>query len=101
MIKCRVEEELVIVYSGDVYFGTSPSDGFNEACGFGGPQEYLYWSGAQLFYPGLVLYTDMGLLFPYDNTSGYTYCRSDGSGGGLGEFNLSGDTLGSATGTVC
>jgi hypothetical protein len=85
------------VYAGDVWFGTYSG----EACSESSPQQYLYWEGSQLFYNGLVLYTDMALLFPYNNTSGYTYCRSDGSGGGFDEFNLSGDTLGSATGVAC
>jgi hypothetical protein len=85
------------VYAGDVWFGTYSG----EACSESSPQQYLYWEGSQLFYNGLVLYTDMDLLFPYNNTSGYTYCRSDGSGGGFDEFNLSGNTLGSATGVAC
>ena len=89
------------VYSGDIWFGTSPSSGFNQACDNSAPNLYLYWSGTQALYNGLVLYTDMALLFPYNNTSGYTYCRSDGSGGGFAEMNLSGNIVGSATGTIC
>jgi hypothetical protein len=49
---------------------------------------------------GLVLYTDAALLSPWSNP-GYLYCRSDGSGGGFDEMNLSGNTIGSATGTIC
>lgn len=89
------------VYSGDVWFGTSPSSGFDQACDLSSPNLYLYWSGAQLFYPGLVLYTDSGLSFVYTNPSGYTYCSSDASGGGYDEYTLSGATLGSWTGTTC
>jgi hypothetical protein len=85
------------VYAGDVWFGTYSG----EACSESSPQQYLYWEGSLLFYNGLVFYTDMALTIPYDNTSGYTYCRSDGSGGGFDEFNLSGNTLGSATGVAC
>jgi len=89
------------VYSGDVFFGTAPSDGFDEACDLSSPNEYLYWSGAQLFYPGLVLYTDSGLLYTFANNPGYTYCSSDNSGGGYDEYTLSVATLGSFTGTTC
>jgi hypothetical protein len=89
------------VYSGDVWFGTSPSSGFDQACDLSSPNLYLYWSGAQLFYPGLVLYTDSALSFVYTNPSGYTYCSSDASGGGFDEYTLSGATLGSWTGTTC
>jgi len=89
------------VYSGDVWFGTSPSSGSDQACDLSSPNLYLYWSGAQLFYPGLVLYTDSALSFVYTNPSGYTYCSSDGSGGGFDEYTLSGATLGSFTGTTC
>jgi len=89
------------VFSGDVWFGTSPSDGFNQACDLSSPNLYLYWSGAQLFYPGLVLYTDSGLLYTFANPSGYTYCSSDNSGGGYDEYTLSVATLGSFTGTTC
>ena len=89
------------VYSGDVWFGTSPSSGFDQACDRSNPGQYLYWSGALLFYPGLVLYQDSGLLTTFANTPGYTYCSSDGSGGGFDEYTLSGATLGSWTGTTC
>ena len=91
----------ITVYSGDIWFGTIPSTGFNGACDNGAPQQYLYWSGAQLLYAGLVFYTDVALLFPYNNVNGYTYCRSDGSGGGFDEMNLSGSVVGPATGTIC
>jgi hypothetical protein len=85
------------VFGGDVWFGFSSGS----ACNEGNPQQYLWWGISQLFYNGLVLYTDMALTVPYDNTNGYTYCRSDGGGGGFDEYNLSGNTLGSATGIVC
>tara|TARA_R110000868_G_scaffold318790_1_gene579510 strand:- start:9 stop:1790 length:1782 start_codon:yes stop_codon:yes gene_type:complete len=85
------------VFAGDVWFGSSSSS----ACNEGNPQQYLWWGISQSFYNGLVFYIDMALTIPYDNTNGYTYCRSDGSGGGFAEYNLSGNTLGSATGVVC
>jgi hypothetical protein len=85
------------VYAGDVWFGTYSG----QACSESSPQQYLYWETSQLFYNGLVFYTDMALTIPYSNTSGYTYCRSDGGGGGFDEYNLSGNTLGSATGISC
>jgi len=89
------------VYSGDIWFGTIPSTGFNGACNEGAPQQYLYWSGTQLLYNGLVFYTDMNLSYIWNNSLSYTYCRSDGSGGGYDEMNLSGSVVGPPTGTVC
>lgn len=89
------------VYSGDIWFGTIPSTGFNGACNGGAPQEYLFWSGTQPLYAGLLFYTDSNLTFQWNNTLGYTYCRSDASGGGYDEMNLSGSVVGPPTGTLC
>jgi len=90
------------IYSGDIWFGNTPSDGFSQACSGGAYQQYLFWSGSQELYDGLVFYTDPGLLNPWSNSlNQYSYCRSDGSGGGFGEMNLSGNVVGSATGTLC
>ena len=90
------------VFSGDVWFGTAPSTGFNNACDNASPNVFLYWGGvSQPFTVGTQLFTDSALTIPYTNPSGYTYCRSDASGGGFPEYNLSGNTLGTATGTIC
>ena len=43
----------------------------------------------------------MALTTAYTNNGGYTHCRSDGGGGGYAEMNLSGNVVGSATGTTC
>ena len=85
----------------DIWFGTSPSTGFDGACDNAAPQLYLYWSGSQSLYNGLVFYTDNALNNQWNNSNSYTYCRSDGSGGGYAEMNLSGNVVGSATGTLC
>ena len=90
------------VFSGDVWFGLAPSSGLNNACDNGSPQQFLYWGGVTAaFTIGTTLFTDVSLTTPYPNPSNYIYCRSDGSGGGFDEFNLSGNTLGTATGTIC
>ena len=98
----------LIVYSGDIWFDNTPSSGFDGACSGGAHQEYLFWSGSSQnpgshqLYDGLVFYTDAGLLYPWSNSlNQYSYCRSDGAGGGFGEMNLSGNVVGQATGTLC
>lgn len=91
----------VSAYGGDVWFGTAASTGGNNACSETAPQQYLWWGTSQAFYNGLTFYTNSSLTTPWVNTSGYTYCRSDGSGGGFNEFNLSSNVLGTATGTIC
>ena len=85
------------VYSGDVWFGTS----LNEACKESAPQQYLYWSGSQALYNGLIFYTDSTLLYAWNNTNLYAYCRGDNSGGEFNEMYLSGSTVGDPTGTEC
>jgi len=96
------------IYSGDIWFANTPSTGFDGACNGSAHQEYLFWSGStqnpgsQQLYDGLVFYTDAGLLYPWSNSlNQYSYCRSDGAGGGFGEMNLSGNVVGQATGTLC
>ncbi len=86
------------VYEGTVWFGFDPMTGI-DACDVGSPTEYLYWATQQLFYSGLVFYTDAALTMPYINSGMYTRCRSNSIGGGTDEYEITANVLGVYTRT--